>query len=398
MATLKVKNNAIGYLSTAISASDVGVALESGDGAAFPALSTGDYFYATLEDTNGVTEVVKVTARSGDSLTIERAQEGTTAATFAAGSAIELRITAQNVIDLAATQGFASVLATSNTWTAEQTIDAVLSVYGGSKLKLYNSSDANPHGIANVANVLTFDYNGTAYLTVSAAGIVSFVNSPTIGGSYIYRDGGTDIPITDGGTGASTAAGARTNLGLVIGTDVLAYSAFLSSVAGLTHVADKLAYTSASNTAALTDFPAFGRTLVANASAADARSDLGLGTMSTQAASAVAITGGTISGVTALHARRKVSSEASGTLTALSANALVQMTGNVQLDGGVFTEGDVIYLYAGASSRTVTQGTSMTLRLGGSATTGSRTLAARTFAQALVVGANEIVITGTGVS
>jgi hypothetical protein len=35
----------------------------------------------------------------------------------------------------------------------------------------------------------------------------------TVEGNAVYRAGGTDVPVTDGGTGASSAAGARTNLG-----------------------------------------------------------------------------------------------------------------------------------------------------------------------------------------
>ena len=52
------------------------------------------------------------------------------------------------------------------------------------------------------------------------------------------------------------------------------------------------------DTFALAPFTAFGRSLVDDADAATARTTLGLGTLATQAASNVGITGGTIDGVT----------------------------------------------------------------------------------------------------
>lgn len=79
------------------------------------------------------------------------------------------------------------------------------------------------------------------------------------------------------------AATARTNLGLVIGTNVQAYSAGLQSLAGLTTVADRMVYTTASDTYATTTLTSFARTLLDDTSAAAARTTLGLGTAATQA-------------------------------------------------------------------------------------------------------------------
>jgi len=74
----------------------------SGQGARFPTLSAGDYFYATLINTSNQLEIVKCTARSADVLTVERAQEGTTARAYDVGDRIEIRITAATFEDATA--------------------------------------------------------------------------------------------------------------------------------------------------------------------------------------------------------------------------------------------------------------------------------------------------------
>lgn len=91
---LKVTNNAFGTLNASINSSATTIVLVAGQGARFPTLSAGDYFYATLIDTSNNLEIVKVTARSTDTLTVVRGQDNTTARAYATNDRFELRPTA----------------------------------------------------------------------------------------------------------------------------------------------------------------------------------------------------------------------------------------------------------------------------------------------------------------
>lgn len=72
------------------------------------------------------------------------------------------------------------------------------------------------------------------------------------------------------------AATMRATLGLVIGTNVQAFDATLLSIAALGTVADRIAYTTGVDTWAETPITAFGRSLIDDAAASDARTTLGL--------------------------------------------------------------------------------------------------------------------------
>jgi hypothetical protein len=91
---LKVTNNAFGTLNAGINSSVTTVVLAAGQGALFPTLTAGDYFYATLIDTSNNLEIVKVTARSTDTMTIVRGQDNTTARAYSTNDRFELRPTA----------------------------------------------------------------------------------------------------------------------------------------------------------------------------------------------------------------------------------------------------------------------------------------------------------------
>lgn len=148
---------------------------------------------------------------------------------------------------------------------------------GGSILEQNANAVAITGGsITGITDIAVAD-GGTGSSTASGArtnlGLGSLATASTVSGSDWS---GTDLAITDGGTGSSSASAARTALGLAIGTDVQAQDAELAAIAGLTSAADRLPYFTGSGTASLATFTAAGRALVDDATAAAQRGTLGL--------------------------------------------------------------------------------------------------------------------------
>ncbi|MCY0786873.1 SGNH/GDSL hydrolase family protein [Escherichia coli] len=111
--TLLATNNAESTLASAISATDTSLIVSAGTGAEFPDAVAGEsYFKLTLTDaaTGSQVEIVNVTAKAGDIFTIERAQEGTLARSWAANDMVANMMTADtlNIIAQYAQQAAAS--------------------------------------------------------------------------------------------------------------------------------------------------------------------------------------------------------------------------------------------------------------------------------------------------
>jgi hypothetical protein len=154
----------------------------------------------------------------------------------------------------------------------------------------------------NIANGKVYRINGTEVLSGTTLGSgVTGSSLTSVGTITTGVWNGTDIAVADGGTGASDAGAARTNLGLAIGTDVQAYNSTLAAVAGGTYSGDDSITTVGTITAGVwngTDIAvADGGTGASDAGAARTNLGLAIGTdVQAYNATLAAVAGGTYSG------------------------------------------------------------------------------------------------------
>ena len=221
-------------------------------------------------------QLTNLPSASDASETVKGVIEIATNAEAGAGTATDKALVPSNVSSLAIASGQVSGLGTA---AAANTGDFLASTAG-----LDDLSDVSYTAGAGIDNyVLTYDHSSTSWgaEAVPSAPVTS-VNSNT--GAVVIS--GNDV-VADHTASNYTAANPQVN-GHFSGVDTALgnkqpLDAGLTSISGLTTAADKMIYTTGSDTYAVADLTSAGRALLDDADAAAQRTTLGLGTAATSA-------------------------------------------------------------------------------------------------------------------
>lgn len=138
---MKIANVAWGTLASGIVAGDTTINLTAGHGARFPATSGSDFFWAALIDNSLNLEIIKVTARATDALTVVRGQDGTVARSYSASDRLELRYC--NVHARSLQQEAITWTTATGTDTYAATLDPVPKGYNSTQLYAIKLPNAN---------------------------------------------------------------------------------------------------------------------------------------------------------------------------------------------------------------------------------------------------------------
>ena len=193
---VKYTNNAFSTLSSAINNSTTSIAVASV--ATFPTLGGSDHMYLTIVATH-TTEIVKVTNVAGTTLTVVRAQDGTSAAAAASGDRIELRITTAMLADAIAdsnADAFKNITDGTNVIVADSTSDT-LTITGSGGTTVTNTPGTD------TINISSTTVPDNIFRTIAVSGQSDIVADATTDTLTLVASGGTTIT-TNAGTDTLT--------------------------------------------------------------------------------------------------------------------------------------------------------------------------------------------------
>ena len=120
-------------------------------------------------------------------------------------------------------------------------------------------------GLSKSGNTLSADLKSNGGVVIESGELAVDLGASSITGT---------LSVSDGGTNATSASDARTNLGVAIGSDIQAHGDVLDDLSGLSQAANKGIFFDTGNSAATFDLSAAGRALLDDADAAAQRATL----------------------------------------------------------------------------------------------------------------------------